>query len=340
MNECDIAAVLAPSAPEWPDGPDGRQGRGDYNGPMRAATSSLRALRQDAGAAIWLPSAALAGAVRLALVRDTRGRTLDEVERLNVYPACPMCSLSVWLDGHCVETEFGHAAAAFAEPAGRATWSPPSTSRRLPRIAFCGPMTQPSASWAPGAVHGLMFMISTDAVVALTGLDPLVLRNQLMPPEAVLPADWAPLWAALADARDAGGCGRALEGFLGPRWSSLRPATGTSGHYRDWAESLALRAAVSGPGRSLRQVERRIRRWAGLPMRELRGLGRAEQAYFAGLAAYEAGDLQLARLAHDHGYADQSHLSRETRRITGFAPRELSALIPTQEAFWAYRVWQ
>ena len=45
-----------------------------------------------------------------------------------------------------------------------------------------------------------------------------------------------------------------------------------------------MRAASSGAGRSLRQAERRIKGWTGLPMRELRGLGRAEQAFFRTLA--------------------------------------------------------
>lgn len=45
------------------------------------------------------------------------------------------------------------------------------------------------------------------------------------------------------------------------------------------------------------------------------------------------------RCRADTGYADQSHLSRETRRITGFPPGELRRRIIEDESFWVYRIW-
>jgi AraC-like DNA-binding protein len=39
------------------------------------------------------------------------------------------------------------------------------------------------------------------------------------------------------------------------------------------------------------------------------------------------------------GYADQAHLCRETRRITGFAPEALRRQMTTAESLWAYRLW-
>jgi len=106
----------------------------------------------------------------------------------------------------------------------------------------------------------------------------------------------------------------------------------------DWARALAMRAAVSGVGRSLRQAERRVKGWTGLPMRELRGMGRAEQAFFRTVTDGE-GAVNWADIAADTGYADQSHLSRETRRITGFPPGELRRRIVEDESFWVYRIW-
>jgi AraC-like DNA-binding protein len=44
-------------------------------------------------------------------------------------------------------------------------------------------------------------------------------------------------------------------------------------------------------------------------------------------------------LAADTDYADQSHLCRETRRMTGFSPDDLRRRIGSEEAFWAYRLW-
>jgi AraC-like DNA-binding protein len=91
----------------------------------------------------------------------------------------------------------------------------------------------------------------------------------------------------------------------------------------------------------MRQTERRIKQWAGLPMRELKGISRAEQAFFESLAVAEAGGTpQWSAVAQSNGYADQSHLCRDTRRITGFAPQELYQRIANDEAFWVYRIWQ
>jgi len=130
-----------------------------------------------------------------------------------------------------------------------------------------------------------------------------------------------------------------LEAFLLPRWQALgnlRP-----GHrYAAWTEALVVRAATSAAGRSLRQLERRIKAWAGLPMRELRAVSRAEAAFHAVAAAEGGGGVNWADIAAGSDYADQSHLCRETRRLTGFSPEDLRRRIHAEEAFWAYRLWR
>ena len=76
-------------------------------------------------------------------------------------------------------------------------------------------------------------------------------------------------------------------------------------------------------------------------MRELRGFGRAENAFFEVLAQSESGAKpQWAELAETSGYADQSHFCRETRRITGFSPEELFRRVTEDENFWSYRLWE
>ncbi len=132
-----------------------------------------------------------------------------------------------------------------------------------------------------------------------------------------------------------------LEDFLEPRWHACRPPQPLPTlRYGDWAAHLAQRAALSAPGRSLRQLERRIKRWAGLPLRELRGFGKAEQAFFDTIAADAAqGSVKWADVAAGAGFSDQSHLCRVTRRITGYAPQALYEGIYGHEAFWAYRIW-
>ena len=95
----------------------------------------------------------------------------------------------------------------------------------------------------------------------------------------------------------------------------------------------------AGLGRSLRQVERRIKQWTGLPLRELKGLGKLERAFFETIQAVENGTDNWSDVAEQAGYTDQSHLCRQTRRLTGFAPEELRRRIAEDEGFWCYRVW-
>lgn len=140
-----------------------------------------------------------------------------------------------------------------------------------------------------------------------------------------------------------------VEAFLEPRWRALsHQAVARPQRYRHWAEALALKAGTSGVGRSLRQAERRFKQWVGLPMRELRRLGRAEESFFMARAGYLAEtraelfapEPDWAAIAVDSGYADQSHLCREVRRVAGLSPTELKRAIEEDESFWSYRIWQ
>ncbi len=67
--------------------------------------------------------------------------------------------------------------------------------------------------------------------------------------------------------------------------------------------------------RSLRQIERRVKAWAGVPMRELRAVSRAERAFLAVAASDVESAVNWAQIAADTDYADESHLCRETRRL-------------------------
>ena len=48
---------------------------------------------------------------------------------------------------------------------------------------------------------------------------------------------------------------------------------------------------------------------------------------------------EVAAQAQASGYADQAHMCRESRRITGYAPQALYDGIYGGEAFWVYRIW-
>ena len=69
----------------------------------------------------------------------------------------------------------------------------------------------------------------------------------------------------------------------------------------------------------MRNIERRIKARAGLSLRSLLRLRRAEQSFFA---------------------ADQAHLSRDVRGITGHSPGKFLRLLASDdESYWIYRIW-
>ena len=52
----------------------------------------------------------------------------------------------------------------------------------------------------------------------------------------------------------------------------------------------------------------------------------------------EQASVALADLAAEAGFSDQSHMGREIRRVSGWPPGRLDALMRTEEAFWFYRL--
>jgi AraC-like DNA-binding protein len=278
---------------------------------------------------LWLPRLSLTACVRAVMSRNTIGVALSDAQRFNYFPATPLCSVSWWFAGESLCLPFNPS----ATTDGERTPMPGS-------IVFAGPHNQPSLSWNPGACHGMMVMLMPDALQALTGILPNEYLNQLVDARTVLPASWMEMCQSVQAAPDDDGRVALIEDFLDPLWQAARPGQALrSQRYEDWTHGLALRAATSGLGRSLRQVERRIKLWSGQPLRDLRGVSRAERAFFQAMADAD-GSLSLAELATQAGYADQSHMCRESRRVTGFPPEELWRRIASDEAFWAYRLWQ
>lgn len=293
-------------------------------------THPALAARNRAPVRMWLPHPSLSACVRAFVARSTVGigRHWPESWRYNHFPASPLCGISWFMEGHSEVIDEGWPA------------EPGSPGQRLPQIYFGGPLTRPIVSRNSTEGHVLMLILLPDAVQALTGLNPAEWLNRCEPLQSVLGPQWLALSDSVLAAADDDTRVTLIEDFLVPRWQSARPQAAPAGLLRlqDWAQALALRAATSGAGRSLRQAERRIKGWTGLPMRELRGHGRAEQAFFRTLEQFDE-PARWTEVAADAGYADQSHLCRETRRVTGFSPAELRSRIAEDESFWLYRIW-
>lgn len=282
-------------------------------------------IRSPARSELWLPRPALSGCVRALISRDTRGVALAEADRLNHFPATPVCCVLWYLHGDAEILPQGRE----AEPL------------RLPApITFGGPFTAPVVTRNPGPMHAFMVLLLPDALAALTGIDPGAWLNRIVPVEALFDAEWQAMFQAVAAAPDDMTRADLLDAFLHPRWQAARPDAGSPIRvYADWYQNLSLRAANSGMGRSLRQMERRVKQWTGQPLRELRGLSRSEQVFLDAVVAGETGDVNWSEIASNSGYTDQSHLTRQTRRITGFPPEELRQRVLREESFWVYRLW-
>jgi AraC-like DNA-binding protein len=314
----------------WPPAAVGRCAYTVAMASVAPPTHPALAARNRAPVRLWLPQPSLSACVRAIVARSTVGvgRHWPESWRYNHFPASPLCGISWFVAGHSEVIDAGWPA------------EPGSPGQRLPQVYFGGPLTRPLVSRNSIEGHALMLMLLPDAVKALTGLNPADWLNRCEPLPAVLAAPWQALSDSVLAAADDDTRVTLIEDFLVPRWQAARPLSAPTGLLRlqDWAQALALRAATSGAGRSLRQAERRIKGWTGLPMRELRGLGRAEQAFFRTLEQFDE-PARWAEVAADAGYADQSHLCRETRRVTGFSPAELRSRIAEDESFWIYRIW-
>lgn len=281
---------------------------------------------------LLVPPRALAGCVRAAMLRDTTGVELSEAQRHSHFPATPSVSLSWWFTGRSMLLD--GLVPTFRGGRGQLQDG---------RLLFSGPFTHPRLSYNDGPSHRLILILLPDAMRQLTGVDPQAHVNRVVDARSVLPEPWLALDEAVQHARDDGERWRLIVDFLTPRWAVLRGSRPTADpqRYQEWAQGLALRAATSSVGRSLRQVERRVKRWAGLPMRELRTISRAERTFFDVLAAQTRhGRVAWADVAARGGYADQAHLCRESRRVTGFSPEEFRRRVVADETFWVYRLWE
>jgi AraC-like DNA-binding protein len=247
--------------------------------------------------------------VLVAIYRDTRGAGLSAEDRVSHFPASPMAAVTRVLHGDLrLIPEGGDWRAAQAAP-------------NLPLTFIKGPQDTPLSSWAPGDVAALTVGIYPDAWRALGGDE-----------------DWSDLPASLARALDvfaeAQNAEDAWDRFcreLAQVWRDTHAAAGVG----DWLKSLMTRAALSGSGRSLRSIERRVKRLTGSTRQTLEFFATIEN--LQAMTSNNPGR-PLAEIALSAGYADQSHMGRAVRRATGFSPARLNRAIETEEAFWCYRL--
>jgi AraC-like DNA-binding protein len=90
--------------------------------------------------------------------------------------------------------------------------------------------------------------------------------------------------------------------------------------------SLAVSALADSIGWSARRLHREITATCGYGPKTLQRIVRMQRTLRLARRrerAFPAAPLRLATLALDAGYADQAHMTRELRDLTGLTPREL-----------------
>ena len=264
------------------------------------------------------PAPALAGCVRVIIGRNTMGWNLAENAQLNYLPTLLTCCLTWVVEGALQIKTKGH-------------------RRAMARMAFSGPQTMPAITANVGPVQMVGVMLYPDAFHRMTGIYPGDLVNRTVPMQDVLPNDWMD-WAhaVLLSPTDAQRH-QAINEFLLKRWTVCKdPHQKIGPSFQDWINRLQK---TTDDGLSQRQVERLIKRWTGQNLRGLQGVARAEQAFFYAFQGLLRGDLSWREVALQSGFADQSHLCRETKRFTGFSPDDIKNGMLNDEAFWIYRLW-
>ncbi|WP_199181153.1 helix-turn-helix domain-containing protein [Chromobacterium alticapitis] len=211
-------------------------------------------------------------------------------------------------------------------------------------VLLSGSQAGPTTSWAPTQGRGVSVCFTADMAQALFGLDMSKIHDRIVDARPALGNAFLPMLEDLLAAKDDAATLSLLEHYLAPRCAALRdertPIQSLRRLGQHWVEKLGWQARQWAFTRSPRQVERRIKAHSGRSLREWQTLVRTEGAFFAARERYENGrQPDWAELAQDEGFADQSHFSRASKRITGFAPSEFAKRFIEDESFWLYRLW-
>lgn len=267
------------------------------------------------------PPAALRPCLFGAVVRDTRalGDAQPAAQRVNRFPALPFCGIT-WIL---------HGGARLVQPAEH------PDAGVLPPVFVSGPQTAPFASVNDGPMHSFCLVFHPAALGPLTGIPAGALRDRHRPLDQALPADWQALDAAVRDAPDDDARLARAAAWLAPRWQAARgrldPRLAALPQLLRWA---SVQGAATLLGWTTRHLERRSRDAHGLSPRELRSIQRGHDA-----VVDDAAGRPLAEAAVLHGYADQPHMSRDWRRLTGVSPAQLRAHLDSgDEGWWLYRL--
>jgi AraC-like DNA-binding protein len=269
----------------------------------------------------WPPAARWREHLCMLIVRDTRGCELDAHEQLNRFPANPYCCITWMLAGQVELVAHGDE----------------TRSQLLPARYVHGCQSRPTVSRNLGERHSFCAVFYPDAFHALFGVDLAAIQDALVDASQVLPDHGLRLLDAVADAADDDERRRLVEDFLAAHATVLRSTPWT--RLRRMGVNIGLRLAGSLLGVGPRQVQRLARREGGLSVPTLSRLWRGERSMREARRLIASGQpIDWAAHALEAGYADQSHLVRDCKEISGRTPTQIAREAPRDEADWIYRL--
>jgi len=170
-----------------------------------------------------------------------------------------------------------------------------------------------------GSTRGVQFDLEPPAVRALLGVPAGELSHRTVGLEDLLGRDAHRLAERLSDARDAPARFAVLDEVLRRGVAAAAPPAQPDVE-RAWrllratGGRIRVGALADALGCSRRHLVNRFAREVGVPPKVAARLVRFEAA------RARLGTVPLARLATEHGYADQAHLAREFRALAGVPP--------------------
>lgn len=209
----------------------------------------------------------------------------------------------------------------------------------LPRRFATGPFTAALGTRTQGRLHAACVVLQPWALPAWCGLQPQALRDGLHDLHGV--AACSPWLAALVHCLHDADTAR-----LAP--AADLPSVHLPADAAAWSQALLqgrpVQEVAARSALSPRQLQRRFAAVFGLPPKTWQRIKRVEASLLA-LAGARPTDnaAPIAELAHAGGFADQAHMAREFRHVTGHGPAQLCRGLGADGAadigtgYWAFR---
>lgn len=202
----------------------------------------------------------------------------------------------------------------------------------LPRIFLTGPFTAPVRTFAFAPLNSLSIIFQPWLLQSWFDLDVGNMVN------AIIDAAYVP---RLTDSTmvDALKSATSQPNLLESALKILSVPQSDSGHEASimanvLLETQSIAETASRHGISIRQLERRFARNFGLSPKEWLRVKRFE----ASLVKLVDDRESLANVAADAGYADQSHMTRDYRRATGYTPSQTKeGMSKDKPGYWAFK---